>query len=82
MDLKKIAEEIREIIDEKQKDFQLTFEEESHKYTMLDKLNKILISLEDAVDSEDWSLVQHAINKLEELYEKIEMEEQFGEYDD
>ena len=37
MDLKKIAEEIREIIDEKQKDFQLTFEEESHKYTMLDK---------------------------------------------
>ena len=37
MDLKKIAEEIREIISEKQKDFQLTFEEESHKYTMLDK---------------------------------------------
>ena len=37
MDLKKIAEEIREIIAEKQKDFQLTFEEESHKYTMLDK---------------------------------------------
>jgi hypothetical protein len=37
MDLKKIAEEIREIIAEKQKDFKLTFEEESHKYTMLDK---------------------------------------------
>ena len=37
MDLKKIAEEIREIISEKQKDLQLTFEEESHKYTMLDK---------------------------------------------
>jgi hypothetical protein len=37
MDLKKIADEIREIISEKQKDFQLTFEEESHKYTMLDK---------------------------------------------
>ena len=36
MDLKKIAEEIREIISQKQKDFQLTFEEESHKYTMLD----------------------------------------------
>ena len=49
---------------------------------MLDKLNKILISLEDAIDSEDWSLVQHAINKLEELYEKIEMEDQFGEYED
>jgi hypothetical protein len=37
MDLRKIAEEIREIVSQKQKDFQLTFEEESHKYTMLDK---------------------------------------------
>lgn len=37
IDLKKIAEEIRDIISEKQKEFQLTFEEESHKYTMLDK---------------------------------------------
>jgi hypothetical protein len=37
MDLKKIAQEIRDIISEKQKEFQLTFEEESHKYTMLDK---------------------------------------------
>ena len=36
MDLKKIAQEIREIISERQKEFQLTFEEESHKYTMLD----------------------------------------------
>ena len=36
MDLKKIAQEIRDIISEKQKEFQLTFEEESHKYTMLD----------------------------------------------
>jgi len=36
MDLRKIAEEIRDIITQKQKDFQLTFEEESHKYTMLD----------------------------------------------
>lgn len=53
-----------------------------NKIIMLDKLNKILIALEDAVDSEDWSLVQHAIGKLEELYEKIEMEEQFGDYED
>ena len=37
MDLKKIAQEIRDIISERQKEFQLTFEEESHKYTMLDK---------------------------------------------
>jgi len=34
------------------------------------------------VDSEDWTLVQHAIGKLEELYEKIEMEEQFGDYEE
>jgi len=37
MDLKKIAQEIRDIISERQKEFQLTFEEENHKYTMLDK---------------------------------------------
>jgi hypothetical protein len=37
MDLKKIAQEIRDIISERQKEFQLTFEEESHKYTMLDE---------------------------------------------
>ena len=36
MDLKKIAQEIRDILSERQKEFQLTFEEESHKYTMLD----------------------------------------------
>ena len=36
MDLQKIAQEIREIISQKQKEFQLTFEEESHTYTMLD----------------------------------------------
>jgi hypothetical protein len=35
-DLKKISQEIREIISERQKEFQLTFEEETHKYTMLD----------------------------------------------
>jgi len=36
MDLKKIAQEIRDILSERQKEFQITFEEESHKYTMLD----------------------------------------------
>ena len=36
MDLKKIAQEIRDILSERQKEFQLSFEEESHKYTMLD----------------------------------------------
>lgn len=37
MDLKKIAEEIRDIISQKQKEFQLTFEEETHTYTMLNE---------------------------------------------
>jgi hypothetical protein len=41
MDLKKISEEIREIISEKQKEFQLTFEEDAHKYTMLDINGKL-----------------------------------------
>jgi hypothetical protein len=45
MDLKKIAKEIREIISEKQKEFQLTFEEDSHKYTMLDDKGNLRIDL-------------------------------------
>lgn len=36
MDLKKIAKEIRDIVSLKQKELQLTFEEETHKYTMID----------------------------------------------
>ena len=36
MDLKKIREEILEIISQKQKELQLTFEESAHKYTMVD----------------------------------------------
>lgn len=35
MDLNKAASEIREILQKKRQDFQLTFEEESHQYTML-----------------------------------------------
>ena len=45
MDLKKISEEIREIISEKQKEFQLTFEEDSHKYTMLDANGNLRVDL-------------------------------------
>jgi hypothetical protein len=36
MDLNKVAQEIRNILSERQKEFQLTFEEDEHKYTMLD----------------------------------------------
>ena len=36
MDLKKVAEEIREIIQKRQEELKLVFEEDEHKYTMLD----------------------------------------------
>ena len=41
MDLKKIAQEIRDILSERQKELQLTFEEESHTYTMLDEKGEL-----------------------------------------
>jgi len=41
MDLKIIAQEIREIIKEKQKELELTFEEDAHKYTMKDLDGKV-----------------------------------------
>jgi len=41
MDLKKIAQEIRDILSERQKEFQITFVEESHTYTMLDEKGKL-----------------------------------------
>jgi hypothetical protein len=50
--------------------------------TMLDKLNNILIILEDAMDTESWELVKSAHAKLEELYERMEMEDTFGSDDD
>jgi hypothetical protein len=49
---------------------------------MLDKLNNILIILEDAMDTESWDLVKSAHAKLEELYERMEMEDTFGSDDD
>jgi len=41
MDLYKVAQEIRDILSERQKDFQLTFEEDNHKYTMADLDGKL-----------------------------------------
>jgi hypothetical protein len=49
---------------------------------MLDKLNNILIILEDAMDTESWDLVKSAHAKLEELYERMEMEDTFGSDED
>ena len=36
IDLREAAKEIREIISQKQEEFQLTFEEDKHRYTMID----------------------------------------------
>ena len=41
---------------------------------MLNQLNAILNLLEDAVDTENWDLTRQALHKLEELYERIEIE--------
>jgi hypothetical protein len=62
MDLKEVAKEIREIISQKQKELNLTFEEDSHKYTMIDvdgklrddfpSVSKVLKSFYEEFDSE------------------------------
>jgi hypothetical protein len=62
MDLKEVAKEIREIISQKQKELNLTFEEESHKYTMVDvdgklrddfpSVSKVLKSFYEEFDSQ------------------------------
>jgi len=41
MDLQEIAKEIREILNKKRGELQLTFEEEAHKYTMVDLDGKL-----------------------------------------
>jgi hypothetical protein len=65
MDLNDVAKEIREIISQKQKELKLTFEEDSHKYTMVDldgnlkddypSVSKVLKSFYEEFDSQDIS---------------------------
>jgi hypothetical protein len=62
MDLNEVAKEIREIISQKQNELKLTFEEDSHKYTMVDldgnlkddypSVSKVLKSFYEEFDSE------------------------------
>jgi len=50
---------------------------------MLNELNHILVALEDAIDSENWELVKQVVQKIEGIYERIEISEQYGEsYDE
>lgn len=63
MNLENIANQIRQILDEKRKEFHLTFEEKTHKYTMMDKYGKL---------RDDWSSVSKII-KL--FYEEFPTEE-------
>jgi len=41
MELKEIAKEIRDIVSKKQQELQLTFEEDSHTYTMVDQSGEL-----------------------------------------
>jgi hypothetical protein len=62
MELKEIAKEIRDIISKKQQELQLTFEEDSHTYTMVDQsgelksdwpsVSKVMKSFYDEFDSD------------------------------
>lgn len=45
---------------------------------MLNEINNILILLEDALDTENWELVRECKSKLEELYERLEISEEWG----
>lgn len=51
---------------------------------MLNKINEILVTIEDAIDSESWELVRHAQRDLNELYERLEIEDTWdsSEYED
>ena len=60
MDLYKIREEINELILQKQKELQLTFEEESHKYTM--------VNLKGELKS-DWPSVSKVLKKFYEEFD-------------
>ena len=53
-DLYKVRDEILEIVGSRQKELQLTFEEEAHKYTMLDINGKL---------KDDWYSVSKIIKK-------------------
>lgn len=55
MDLYKVRDEINEIIKQKQKELQLTFDEESHTYTMIDKEGNL---------RSDWPSVSKVMKKF------------------
>jgi hypothetical protein len=63
MDLYKIREEINEIIQQKQKELQLTFDEETHTYTMIDENGDI---------KNNWMSVSKVLKKF---YEEFPSEE-------
>jgi len=54
MDLYKVRDEILEIVRNRQQELQLTFEEETHKYTMVDT---------NGVLKDDWYSVSKIVKK-------------------
>ena len=85
MDLKKIAEEIREIISQKQKEFQLTFVEDTHTYTMLDEKGNLRsdfpsVSKVMKLFYDDFPTDQAAYNKAKgDPYEAERLKEEWAE---
>ena len=60
IDLKQVAKEINEILDNRRRELQLTFEEDTHTYTMLDN---------DGVLRSDWKSVSTIVKKFYEPFD-------------
>jgi hypothetical protein len=48
---------------------------------LTEELGRILNLLEDAVEEQDWKLVQKMINDLDNVYESLEKQESGFDYD-
>lgn len=46
-----------------------------------EEIGRIINILEDAHEEQDWKLVQKMINELDEIYEKLDREENGFQYD-
>lgn len=73
IDLKQAVKEINEILENKRKELQLTFEEDTHTYTMLD---------ENDVLRDDWVSVSGVVDEFYEIFKAFEKATQMSRGDD
>lgn len=73
IDLKIAAKEINEILEKKRKEYQLTFDEESHTYTMLNKYGEL---------KSDWISVSSVVDKFYKKFDAFEKATQMSNGDD